>query len=266
LQRFAETWNDLLERLEGAVKRLTQFTSDVSHDLRTSITVMSSTSQLALRRDRPSEHYRAALETVLAECQSTATLLDDLLAAARSDIVKQKIEWSPVDLSELVEECCDHLRARAQTKSQHLETCCDVPARIGGDSSMLRRLINILLDNALKYTAEEGRITASLLHQGRRVIFEVRDTGVGIPAEEVPFIFNRFYRADASRSREEGGSGLGLAIAKWISDAHHSEITVTANQVGGSIFRVSFAEYDENALDMLRSLAAAEHVPSPTGR
>ncbi|MBB5059416.1 heavy metal sensor kinase [Granulicella aggregans] len=240
LQRLAETWNDLLERLEEAVQRLTQFTSDISHDLRTAITVMLSTSQLALRRERSSTEYRESLETILSECQSTATLLDDLLAASRSDIAKQKIEWGEVDLSILLAECCGHLQARAEMKRQQLTLTIDSHAEIRGDASLLRRLINILLDNAMKYTDEGGAITAVLRPDGDRVAIEVRDTGIGIPPTELSNIFHRFYRADASRNRDQGGSGLGLAIAKWIAEAHHSAIAVTPNAKQGSTFTVSF--------------------------
>jgi two-component system heavy metal sensor histidine kinase CusS len=248
LQRLAETWNDLLERLEEAVQRLSQFTSDISHDLRTAITVMLSTSQLALRRERNSTDYRESLETILSECQSTATLLDDLLAASRSDIAKQKIEWGEVDLSSLVIECCGHLQARAEMKRQQLTVSIDSPAQIRGDSSLLRRLINILLDNAMKYTEEGGSITALLIPNGDCVVLEVRDTGIGIPPTELSNIFHRFYRADVSRNRDQGGSGLGLAIAKWIAEAHHSAISVTPNVKQGSTFTISFARTTALAL------------------
>jgi two-component system, OmpR family, heavy metal sensor histidine kinase CusS len=246
LQRFAETWNEILERLEGAVKRLTQFTCDVSHDLRTAITVMLSTSQVALRLERTKEQYRTSLETILTECQSTATLLDDLLAASRSDMTEPKVERVAVDLTALVAESCDHVLARAEMKLQHLKMEFDEEAYICGDISLLRRLVNILLDNALKYTPEGGIITVSLSRVGPRVRLEVRDTGIGIPAAELPYIFDRFYRADASRNRDQGGSGLGLAIAKWISDAHHAEITVSPNVSRGSIFSLSFDVLDDS--------------------
>ncbi len=240
LQRLAETWNDLLERLESAVKRLTQFTSDISHDLRTTVTVMLSTTQLALRRDRSKDEYRDALETIMAECQSTSVLLDDLLAAARADMVEQAIEWAPVNLASLVDETCNHLRAQAEIKLQHLLVRLDKDAWIAGDQSLLRRLIGILMDNALKYTGEGGVISASVRRAGRRVLLEVKDNGIGIPPGEAPRIFDRFYRADSSRSRETGGSGLGLAIGKWIADAHRSEITLSSTGSGGSTFVVSF--------------------------
>jgi two-component system heavy metal sensor histidine kinase CusS len=240
LQRLAETWNDLLERLEIAVMNLRQFTGDISHDLRTSITVMLSESQLALRQERSKEEYRESIETILAECQSTATLLDDLLAASRSDVPGQKIEWVAVNLAALVVESCNHLQARAEMKIQRLEVKTESEIWIAGDASLLRRLVNILLDNAIKYTGEGGTITACVARNQQHVSLEIEDTGVGIASEEVPKIFNRFYRVDASRNRDQGGNGLGLAIAKWIAEAHHSTIVVAPNSRGGSVFSASF--------------------------
>jgi two-component system, OmpR family, heavy metal sensor histidine kinase CusS len=240
LQRLAETWNDLLERLEVAVKSLRQFTSDISHDLRTSITVMLSESQLALRRERSKEEYRESIETILSECQSTATLLDDLLAASRSGVPEQKIEWVAIDLVALVTESCNHLQARSEMKSQRLEVKADSAVWIGGDASLLRRLVNILLDNALKYTGEGGTITACVTRNQQHVSLQIADTGVGIAPEEVPKIFNRFYRTDTSRNRDQGGNGLGLAIAKWIAEVHRSTIAVAPNIRGGSVFSASF--------------------------
>jgi two-component system heavy metal sensor histidine kinase CusS len=245
LERLAETWNDLLKRLEGAVLRLTQFTSDLSHDLRTTITVMLTTTQAALNRDRSGKQYRTALKTIMLKCESTATLLDDLLAAARSDVSEQPIERLPINLTALVAEVSDHLRAKIEIKHQHLTTQFEPHVWIRGDASLIRRLIKVLMDNAIKYTGEGGLIAASVRRTERQVEWEVRDTGIGIVPEELSNIFNRFYRADSSRNRDIGGNGLGLAIAKWIADAHRSEITVSSNTNGGSTFLVSFETCDQ---------------------
>ena len=244
LQRLAETWNDLLERLEIAVTNLKQFTGDISHDLRTSITVMLSTSQLALRRERSQESYRESLETIRSECESTAALLDDLLVASNAEGATKTIDRKPVDLGALVLESCGHVRARAEMKQQSLMMEVEGVTWINGDLSLLRRMISILLDNALKYTGEGGTIVARVWSTDRRVSLEVKDTGVGIAHHEVSKIFNRSYRADASRSRDEGGSGLGLAIAKWIAEAHSTEIRVVSAVKGGSAFSVEFSRVE----------------------
>jgi len=261
LQRFAEMWNQILERLEIAVKRLTQFTGDISHDLRTAITVMLSTSQLALRIERSKDQYRTSLETILTECQSTVTMLDDLMAASRSDIVEQKVERVPLDLAALVAESCEHARARAEMKQQQLKVELDEVAWLRGDSSLLRRLVSILLDNALKYTPAGGMVTVSLRRASQQLRLEVRDTGIGIPAEELPHIFDRFYRADTSRNRDQGGSGLGLAIAKWISEAHCAKIAVFSHPGDGSIFSISFEDIPELRDRICRPAAQKSLVP-----
>lgn len=238
LQRLAETWNDLLSRLDSAVYKLTQFTSDISHDLRTTITVILTTAQLALRKDRPGEAYRRSLETIVEESQETSKLLDDLLAAARADMAQQNIDRRLVDVSQVVCEVAEHIRAQAELKGQTLQAHVCSNALVLGDISLLHRLFGILLDNAVKYTPQKGAITISVHAQEAMIFVEVADNGIGIAPETAKFIFDRFFRVDSARNRDQGGSGLGLAIAKWIVDAHDSTIQVSAASNGGSIFTV----------------------------
>jgi heavy metal sensor kinase len=239
LQLLAETWNDLLARLDIAVSRLTQFTSDISHDLRTTITVMFTTAEFALRRTRPDREYREALKTISVECQATSRLLDDLLAAARADMVQQDIEWEPIDLTAISSEACEHMRAKIEIKHQLLELYLCRNAWIKGDISLLRRLLIILLDNAVKYTPDGGTISVTVEKVDDRIKLRVGDTGVGIPPEAISRIFDRFYRVDQSRNQENGSSGLGLAIAKWIVEAHHFTIEVDSTVAVGTTFTVS---------------------------
>lgn len=261
IRRLAEAWNEVLARLQTAVENLTQFTSDISHDMRTTITVMLATAQLALLRPRSSEDYRAALKTIEQECEATSTLLDDLLLAARADIAQQNITLAPVELAGVVEEGCELLRTRAEIKGQHFEVSCDSRAWMLGDAVLLRRLVSILLDNAVKYTPPQGIIRTSVTVQNETVQLEVRDTGIGIAPQDVDRIFDRFFRADASRNRDEGGSGLGLAIAKWIAEAHHTRISVTSDLQNGSVFSIRFPVYH---LPVLR-LADGGRQSSPIG-
>jgi two-component system, OmpR family, heavy metal sensor histidine kinase CusS len=251
LQRLTEVWNDVLARLQSAIEHLTQFTSDISHDLRTTIAAMLATVQLALLRPRSCEEYRTALEAIEQECQATSTLLDDLLLAARADITERNITLAPVDLSEIVEECCDQLRVRAFMKDQKIETSTEPHAWIIGDTILLRRLVSTLLDNAVKYTPREGTIQVSISSFDETVRLDVRDTGIGIAPENMERIFDRFFRVDASRNRDEGGSGLGLAIAKWIAEAHHTSISVTSDLQSGSLFSVSFAASSYSAQSLV---------------
>ncbi len=155
-------------------------------------------------------------------------------------MAEQEIEWAPLNLAVLVDETCDHFRAQAEIKLQHLQVRLERDCWIAGDQSLIRGLIGILMGSALKYTGEGGVISASVRRTGKRVLLEVKDAGIGIPPGEAPHIFNRFYRADTSRSRETGGSVPGPAIGKWIADAHHSKITLSSSGSGGSTFVVSF--------------------------
>jgi heavy metal sensor kinase len=239
LQVLAETWNELLGRLETAVARLTQFTGDISHDLSTTITIMLTTASLALSRERSAREYQAALSTISAECEATSHLLENLLAVARADLIHQNIERKPVPISQIVFEMCQHFEARARLKNQTLTSNIAADTWMLGDLSLLRRMVTILLDNAIKYTPESGSILISLTTSGNLIQLAVRDTGIGIPAEALPKIFDRFYRIDQSRSEDEGSSGLGLSIAKWVVEAHQSAITVDSAPGKGSTFTVS---------------------------
>jgi len=140
-------------------------------------------------------------------------LLDDLLAAARADIVRRNIDWQPVDVSEITLEVCEHLRAKAEIKQQVLRSHVCPSAWTRGDVSMLRRLLNILLDNAIKYTPELGMIDVSLERANARLELKVRDSGIGIPPDALSRIFDRFYKVDESRNREDGSSEMD--VSRW---------------------------------------------------
>lgn len=238
LQRLTETWNELLARLDTAVSRLTQFTSDISHDLRTSTSVILATAQVALRRQRSPEDYRGALTTIALECQSTSSLLADLLTIARAEVAQPQIVRTPVNLAEVLEEVCEQMHAQALLREQQLSHLGPCEAWVCGDLSMLRRLIAILIDNALRYTPEHGIITASVAVQESTIRLDVQDTGIGIAPEDADRIFDRFFRVDPVRGREHGGNGLGLTIARWIADAHAGTISVSSSPGRGSLFTV----------------------------
>ncbi len=245
VQRLTEAWNGLLDRLQTAVSQLTQFTADVSHDLRTAITVMLTTGQLALKRPRSEEDYREALQTIVGECASTVQLLDDLLVLARADAYSSRIQKKPLDLAEIVSASCERMQGLAEAKRQNL--ICDLPpsSPFEGDQALLGRLTGILVDNAIKYTLKGGTIKVKVAHFGSTSELRVEDTGIGIPPEILPRIFDRFFRADPVRNRDGGGgSGLGLTIAKWIADVHGAKLTVQSTPGAGTVFTVSFVLTD----------------------
>ncbi len=240
LERLAATWNQMLERLESAVHRLTQFTADASHELRTPIALMRTSAEIALRRPRTAEDYRESLQQIMDEAERTSRLVDDLLTLSRADAGRAQLSIERLDLVPLVSEVCE--QGRMLASSRGLEIDVDLPGRpveVEGNAPALRRLLFILLDNALKYTQPGGNITVSVSGSGP-VTVSVSDTGVGIAADVLPHVFERFFRADPSRQRDAGGSGLGLSIAKWIAERHHATIDAESAVKQGSTFHVRF--------------------------
>lgn len=240
LQRLSETWNEMLERLESAVKRLNQFTADASHELRTPIALIRTTAELALRRDRTAEEYREALSQIQAESERTSDLIADLLTLARADAGQGTLPLEPVDLVPLVREVCDQGSLLAGMKLVPLVASLpDASVLVDANTPALRRLLLILLDNAVKYTAQGGTIKVSI-GAGPPATITVEDSGVGIAEDVLPHIFERFYRADPARSRDSGGSGLGLSIAHWIAEMHGAEIGAGSVLGKGAVFQLRF--------------------------
>jgi heavy metal sensor kinase len=239
LQRLSETLNGMLERLEQAFRRITQFTADASHELRTPVALMRTRAEIVLRRSRSEEEYRETLQQILEDLQRTSSLIENLMLLARADSGAEALERTRINMVENVGEACLEGRALAETKQISLRAeLPETPVWIDGDANSLRRLFLILLDNAVKFTPPQGRIAVSLASSDGCAVTEVRDTGIGIAAEDLPHIFERFFRADRARSRETGGAGLGLSIGKWIAEAHGGTISASSKPGEGSVFQV----------------------------
>jgi two-component system, OmpR family, heavy metal sensor histidine kinase CusS len=241
LARLAETWNNMLARLEAAVKRLTQFTADASHELRTPIALIRATAELTLRRERSPETYREALRHVVDESDRTARLIEDLLLLARADAGLPALPLDRLELTPLVREVCEQGQMLAEERE--LEIAAELPEQpvyVDANDPALRRLLLLLVDNAVKYTPAGGRITVSVALDPSGPTVTVRDTGIGIPDAALPHVFERFYRVDESRSRHVGGAGLGLSIAQWIAERHHARLEAESVLGRGSAFRVRF--------------------------
>jgi two-component system, OmpR family, heavy metal sensor histidine kinase CusS len=241
IQHLAVAWNQLLARLDAAVSRLSQFSADASHDLRTSITVMLATAQLSLHRHRSEEEYRDALGKIVTECRTASTLLDALLSLAQSDNFVHEVAFKKIDLCELVVSGCRRVEDLAESSGILLDW--HLPPEIihiEGDELLLQRLLGILLDNAIRYTPRSGEIRAEVSLAANNALVTVRDTGVGMSEDIRLHVFDRFYQADLRERKSKAGSGLGLSIGRWIADAHGAELTVESTPHEGSVFQIKF--------------------------
>jgi signal transduction histidine kinase len=238
--QLAETCNEMLSRLEQAVKRITQFTADASHELRSPISFIRTTCEYALGTSGLDAETAQALSDVVNEAEHCTRLLEDMLLLARSDAGRAQLALEPVYLAEIVQEVAARMRVLAKKKRQCLVDCIpDQDLHVIGDDVLLRRLVWTLVDNAVKYTPCEGRIEVALIRDGHYALLRVSDNGIGIAANLLPHIFDRFFRTDPSRG-EEDGTGLGLAIAKWIAEAHHATIVARSVDRRGTTLEVAF--------------------------
>lgn len=240
LDRLSLTLNSMFERLEKAFQRMTQFTADASHELRTPVAIIRTTAEVARGKVRTEAEYMKMLDDILKESERTTSLLEDLMLLARADGGSDGLLMEPMDLAGAVGEACSEVRVLAEAGGVDLETCRFSRCCIRGDEQALRRLLLILLDNAIRYTPPGGRVAVCMkISEGPAAIVEVRDTGIGISAEDLPHVFDRFYRAAKDRSRKTGGAGLGLSIARWIVERHGGTIHAESELHAGSKFRVT---------------------------
>jgi heavy metal sensor kinase len=239
LQRLSDTLNEMLDRIELAFQRITQFTADASHELRTPISLIRTEAELALRRSRTEAEYKESLNHILSEAERTTSLIEQLLEMARADSGREVLDIQPVDLSQTLRSVVDRWHQVSAIRNvEFAARIGDGPAFVMGNEALLRRLTEILLDNAFKYTGSPGSVHLSLELHIDSARITVQDSGVGIAQEDQNRIFERFYRVDKARSRAQGGTGLGLAIAQWIVSQHRGTIAVESRPGKGATFRV----------------------------
>ena len=248
LQRLTATFNAMLDRLEASFARITRFTADASHELRTPVALVRTTAELTLRRPREVEDYRDALTQVLWEAERMSGLIENLLALARVDSGSEVLALEPLDVGALLRQACDRCQPLADAKAVRVERAIP-PDQVAGraDARALERLFVILIDNAVRYTPGGGRVRVGLETADEAASVAVADTGIGIPRASIPLIFERFYRVDPARSRDAGGAGLGLSIARWIADAHRASIHVESSEGHGSTFTVRLPRDGDDA-------------------
>lgn len=240
LGHLARSFNSLLDRLSQSFERQRRFMADASHELRTPVAILRGEAEVALSQQaRSTEEYRESLGILHHEAERLTHIVEDLFTLTRADAGQYPLQPRDFYLDELVGECVHSARTLALAKKISLNFQEASESPIHADESLLRRMILNLLDNAIKYTAEGGRVTVTCGRSGEEYALSIMDTGGGIPTDLQPRIFERFFRADKARSRAEndgGGAGLGLSISRWIAEAHHGRLELTRSDSMGSTF------------------------------
>lgn len=235
LGKLGSVLNSTFARLEAAFAQQKQFASDAAHELRTPVSVMLTQTQTALNRERSPAEYRETLEACQRAAQRMRKLIGSLLELARLDAGQEQMKRLHFDFSRTVADCVELVRPLAEERGVKIFTELS-PLEIAGDSERIAQVATNLLTNAIQYNQPDGEVRVKLASQGGLAILTVSDTGPGIPAEDLPHVFKRFYRGD--RSRTGGNAGLGLAISKAIVEAHGGAIEVSSEEGAGSIFTV----------------------------
>ena len=236
LNELAKTLNEMLDRLQGGISKQQKFVSDASHELRTPATVILGYIEMLERYGvDDKELLDESVDAIRSEAHNMQSLLENLLFIARTDQNRQKINKKILDLDDIVGEVMSKMKVAIKThKVELLE---NKPAKIFGDETMIRQMIRIFLDNAVKYTPEGGSIKVNSTNDGDKILLGISDSGIGIAPENQEKIFDRFFRIDKeSLVSEANGSGLGLSIAKWIADVHGIKISVASELGKGTTF------------------------------
>ncbi len=245
LARLTDVLNTMLARLEAAVKTLSQFVADASHEFRTPLAVIRTTAELALRRARAPEAYRDSLQEIAAEAERMTALVEDLLLLARSDAGVVDMPLAPLDVRDVLRDVLAEIKSLAEFRRIRIKSSLgDRAATVSGNRPALHRLFLVLLDNAIKYSPEGGEIAVALSTDDD-VSIKIQDFGAGISDQDLPNIFKRFYQAD--RARSHGGYGLGLSLADTIARAHGGSIEVSSTLGAGSTFKVILSARIANA-------------------
>jgi signal transduction histidine kinase len=238
-RELAESLNARLDALSDAEKEQQQFIADVSHELRTPLTVLRGTLEVALEEDRPAEEYRESIGNALLEIRHLARISQNILFLARGESGRVTLSFSNQDLVRFVS---DVTRELAPAAADHeLDLSVGVPDEpvIGFvDPGRMQQVLHNLLENSMRYTPAGGSVRVELTRTKREARIEVRDTGVGIPEADLPFVFERFFRSDRARRAYSGGSGLGLSIVRWIVEAHKGRVEVRSEVDRGTTVAV----------------------------
>ncbi|MCX6380105.1 MAG: heavy metal sensor histidine kinase [Armatimonadetes bacterium] len=242
ISRLASALNEMIARLDKSFRQIERFSADASHELKTPLTAMRGEAEVALMGEKTPHEYQETLRSVIEETERLSSIVTNLLLLARADANQVKLRQEEVSLDEIAMEAFEGVESLARRKHISLDIAEMDETPLLGDSLWLQQLAANLLQNAVNYTPEGGSVVLSVRREAVEgevfAVLSVEDTGHGIPEEHLPHIFDRFYRVDSGRSREQGGSGLGLNIVRWIAESHGGTIAVTSAVGQGSTFEV----------------------------
>jgi signal transduction histidine kinase len=263
LKELAKQFNLMLDHIEDAYQKQNQFVSDASHELRTPISVINGYISMLDRWGKKDEAILdEAIVAIKGETIQMKELIEKLLFLARSDRNKIEMEIAKVPLHVLVEEICKETK---MIDKKH-DIICQVTGEstIYGNEKLIKQMMRIFIENAIKFTEQDKKIVLSMFKRNEQTVLSIADEGCGIPKEDVAKVFDRFYKADKSRTKKSGGSGLGLSIAKWIIDQHGAEVAVKSAVGVGTRVEITFNEklalVDANDLAKLNEMERSKNL------
>ena len=236
--RLATAFDTMIARLERSFRQVQQFSADASHELRTPLTVIRGEAEVALMRPLPPEEYQRRMRSILESAERMSQIMENLLLLARADSDRPQVRLEPVPLDEVLLAVYEMVERPAREKDLSLEIEEADEATVLGDRVWLQQMVTNLATNAIRYTPAGGRIRLSVTRDAGDAVVQVTDSGIGIPAEHLPHIFDRFYRVDTGRSRDSGGTGLGLSIVKWVTESHGGEVFLESTPGQATTFTV----------------------------
>ena len=233
---LANTFDHMIDKLESSIIKEKRFTANASHELRTPISVIMANAEDMLAGEHSMSEHNKVFELILQETKKMKNMVAQLLMLSRGDELKYKYSFERINMALLVEDILDEMKAKAEEKEITIDYHYKENCIIEADQTLMVRMVLNLVDNAIKYGKQKGNINITLEKNGKQIEFKIGDNGIGISKEDMPLIFNRFYRADSSRNSE--GSGLGLSIVKWIVEVHKGKIEIESELLKGTIITI----------------------------
>jgi heavy metal sensor kinase len=235
IDQLATTFNRMLDRIQTLLTEIKEMSDHIAHDLRSPLTRIRGIAEITLTTAGSLEEYQTMAASTIEECDRLLDMINTMLLISKTESGLDTLSSEEIDLTDLVRKACELFSPTAEDKAVTLR--CDLAegSRLTGDTRMIQRLLSNLLDNAIKYTPSGGSVTVSLEEKGEQLVISLKDTGIGISPDDLPRIFERFYRCDQSRSQV--GTGLGLSLARAIARAHHGDLIATSLTNQGSTFR-----------------------------